>query len=219
MLKWLILFMIITANAAFAEEGDIEVYKPRELIDLSLHLSNTTGDVTSAACNLQIRNSTKDQILNDAMQNTGGGWYNYTYNTSAVGSYFCRYNCSLGSSYAADTCDFVVKGDEKMGLVVMAALILVILVYLWIISNFTTEKLNEHGMIKIALFALVLWALMIPVSFSMATLEDNGGSDRMVSLIDTMYIVMMYLNVAFTAYLVIYMIVSFVRTMQGEKSE
>ena len=82
----------------------------RNIFDLNIHLTNITGEVSGALCQLQIKNESYNDILNATLNEIGGGWYNYTYNTSKTGKYFCRQNCTMGSLYAAATCDFIIVG-------------------------------------------------------------------------------------------------------------
>lgn len=206
--------LLLCVSLVQAQNSELNTYRPGESIDLSIHLTNSTGDVTGANCQVQIRNQTKDVILEATLNEISNGWYNYSYNTSTIGSYNCKQNCTKGDNFAAGTCDFIIKGDDAVPLAAIISLILVILVYLWIISNFTTEKLKDHGLIKTLLFGLILWMLLLPVNFSIESLGQNGATNSMIGIMSTMHLSMIYLNVAFTFYLVIFLIVSFVRSIQ-----
>ncbi len=133
MAKWLILILIVLlAQTVYADKGLIEVYKPDVIFDLSLHLTNSTGDVTGATCNIQIRNETFLVLEDSVMNEIGGGWYNFTYNTSTTGKYLCRQNCTLGTLFTAETCDFVI--DEGFNVILAIIVILVIAFILLILG-------------------------------------------------------------------------------------
>jgi hypothetical protein len=110
-MKTIIIFFILMSAISYADSGLIEVYEPNEIFDLGIHVHNSTSSVTGADCNIQIRNETFGIILDDQMNEIGGGWYNYTYNTSRTGKYFCRQNCTSGGIYSAETCDFIIEGE------------------------------------------------------------------------------------------------------------
>lgn len=92
----------------------VNTYSPNERIDLGIHLSNLTGDVSGASCNIQLRKPIQTTILNAQMGDIGGGFYDYNYSTSTQGYYYCTQNCTLGASYTSGTCDFIISEDENM---------------------------------------------------------------------------------------------------------
>lgn len=206
--------LILCLPFVYAQDSEINVYRPNEVFDLSVHLLNSTGGVEGATCQIAILNESKNLIIEDTLNEISGGWYNYSYNISDVGYYNCRQNCTKGDKYIAGTCDFAIKGDDSVPLAAIISILVVIFVYLWIISNFTTERLKDHGLIKTLLFGLILWILLLPVNFSIETLGQNGATASMISIMSTMHIVMIYLNVAFSFYLVVFLIVSFARSIQ-----
>lgn len=134
-MKWkLLILLIIIMPCVLADKGEIETFKPNEVFDLSIHLSNSTGDVTGANCKVQIRNESFDLLENADMNEINGGWYNYTYNKSQVGKYFCRYNCTQGQLYVAETCDFIIGVDENMALGILVFIPLFIAGFLLVVS-------------------------------------------------------------------------------------
>ena len=140
-MKWpLLILLIIFATSVTADKGLIEVYKPNELFDLGIHLTNTSGEVEGANCDIQIRNETYNVILNDDMNEIGGGWYNYTYNTTEVGKFFCRQNCTYRTSFAAETCDFIIGVDDDMILGMLPLIPLIIAFFLLVVSLMLDSK-------------------------------------------------------------------------------
>lgn len=110
-MKWaIIILMVLCASAVYAE--DFPTYKVKEAFEIAMHLSNATGDVVGANCNVQIRDTNYTVLDNLVMGDAGGGWYNRTYNVSRAGTYICRLNCTQGTYFAADTCDFI--AESKM---------------------------------------------------------------------------------------------------------
>ncbi len=135
MKKWLILILIIFfLPVVIADKGEIEIYKPNEVFDLSIHLSNRTGNVLGANCQAEIRNKSYGVIATITLNEVDGGWYNGTYNTSKVGKYFCRQNCTQGSFFAAETCDFVIGVDDNMALGMLIFIPLFIAGFLLVVS-------------------------------------------------------------------------------------
>ena len=200
------------ATTVYADKGLIEIYKPDEVFDLSIHLTNITGEVTGANCKTQIRNESYDTLENLDMNEIAGGWYNLTYNQSKVGKYFCRQNCTQGDKYTAETCDFVIRGED-MSIAIIIMLGIIILVALWLVKNLSTELLAQHGLIKSAIVLFVFWFLLIPLNFGIESLGFNGASASMINLLSNVHTIMIYLNLLLTAYFIIYVIVSFMRSM------
>jgi len=215
---YLITFLFLI-NIVTADEGLIEAYRPNEVFDLSVHLTNKTGEVLNANCSLQIRNESLNVVLNDDMNEIGGGWYNYTYNTSKVGKYFCRQNCTQGGSYIAGTCDFVIKGVDNMELGIILVAIFVIIVYLFLMIFFTLGSFREHGFVKLLLMLLAFWLLLLPVNIARLTNEFNGGSALITSNLNTLYILMVYVNVFVTFYFFLWFIVQLLKKIGIAKRE
>lgn len=124
MKKLIILLMILCMPVVMADEGLIEVYDQNEVLDLSVHLTNTTGEVEGATCKVTILNTNYTLVYEATMNEIGKGWYNATYKTSNTGKYFCVQNCTKGDLYAAETCDFIIRGDTM----ILAAIITVIVI-------------------------------------------------------------------------------------------
>ncbi len=135
MIKWIpILTIILLLPIVMADEGEIETYKPREVMDLSIHLTNKTGNVAGAVCQIEVRNESYGVIFNTTLNEIGGGWYNGTYNQSRVGKYFCRQNCTMGKSFTAGTCDFIIGVEDNMIFGMLIAIPLFIALFLLVIS-------------------------------------------------------------------------------------
>ena len=117
-------------------------------------LKNITGDVTGATCNVQIRNESYIVLDNFVMEDLGGGFYNATYNTSRIGKFFCRQNCTQGAFFAAETCDFVIEGDEKLAIAITLLLLFVISAYLVLVVIMSRETFSVHGAVKVAMLLL-----------------------------------------------------------------
>ena len=168
----LLILLVLLLPTVLADSGEIEIYKPREVLDLSIHLSNTTGNVGGANCQVEIRNDTYGVIFNTTLNEIDGGWYNGTYNTSKVGKYFCRQNCTQGSFFAAETCDFVIAGDDTMPIAVILTVIFVISLYFFImIKLFTARDFTEHGLIKLLFLMISFWILLLPININPQHIE------------------------------------------------
>lgn len=124
---------IMLATSVLAQERDVDVFDLNEVFDLSIHLSDESGDITGAICQTQIRFanfSVKDEFTNGEI---GGGWYNATYNSSESGTFPCRQNCTKGTDFTSGTCDFKI-GDDNVVIITAIITILVIAFILLIIG-------------------------------------------------------------------------------------
>lgn len=175
----------MTAAAVFADDGLIETYRPNQVFDLSVHLTKrNVGDVTGANCSVQIRNASYDVVLDDVLRETGGGWYNYTYNTSKVGKYYCRQNCTLSGQYNAATCDFLIQGEENMYLGIIFILIFAIIFMLWLAYYVNVQAF------KFMFIAIAIIMLLVLISIGIIIARDNisAGIQDLISTIYSMLI-------------------------------
>jgi hypothetical protein len=118
-LMWIIAILLL--STAIADNGMIETYKPNQNFNLPVHLTNSTGDVLGANCSIEIRQSNYSIILQSIMNEIDGGYYNYSYNLSQMGYYICNQNCTQGTSYTSESCDFKIEGDQML----MAVIVLI----------------------------------------------------------------------------------------------
>ncbi len=214
-MKWPIIFLMILMSASvYAAKGEIEVYRPGEVFDLGVHLTNITGDVTGATCNVQIRNESYIVLDNFVMNEIGNGFYNATYNTSRIGKFFCRQNCTQGTFFAAETCDFVIEGDEKLAIAITLLLLFVISAYLVLVIIMSKETFSVHGAVKVGMLLITIWFLLIPMDAAIK-INEKAGDLGISSSLDMMFIILIYLNVGITFYFIVFMIVGFVRSIQG----
>jgi len=218
MKQWLILFIILMSATVYADKGEIEIYEPKEIFDLSIHLTNETGDVAGANCSIQIRNATLGVILDDNMNEIGGGWYNYTHNQSRAGKFFCKQNCSMGTQFAASTCDFVIEGDENLSIAITLLLIFVIIGYFALIIIMSRETFSVHGVLKSGLSLMTIWFLLVPMDFAIK-INNNAGDLGIASTLEMMFSILIYLNVGITLYFILFMIIGFVRSIQDNLPE
>lgn len=185
-MRWIILIMIILASvsAAFADDGLKETYRPNERFDLNIHLTNITGDVTGANCSIQIRNSSYNAVLDAKMEERIGGWYNYSYNTSKTGDYFCRQNCTQGTLYAAETCDFVIAGGNQVEIAIIF-IMAIVMTFMFIIY-----RLVQVQAIKYLIMSVAVLTLILTINMGMIMAKDNLPSGIQVLLITNYQIVL-----------------------------
>lgn len=213
MKKWMliILFIIIT-NVVIADKGDIEVYKPNEVLDLSIHLTNITGNVIGASCQAEIRNQSYNVIAELTLNEIDGGWYNGTYNTSDIGKFFCRQNCTKDNFFAAETCDFVIEGDKQMPIAVILTVIFIISVYFFILAKlFTERQFTEHGLIKLLFFMIAFWVLLLPLNMAVQYNDFNAGPSVVTDHLNTLYTIIVYLNFFITFYFILWFLVQMLK--------
>ena len=221
MKKWTLIFLLIClAVPVLADQGKIEIYKPKQVFDLSLHLTNESGDVIQADCKLQIRDSAFIVKLDQNMSDKGGGWYNATYNTSSTGSFLCRQNCTQGNFYASNTCDFTIKGDERVPIAISIMMIFVIAVYFLILVRLLTSmEFTEHGMLKILFYVLTFWILLIPVNIAIIYNNDAGGPEGVTTLIELLYQIMVWLNWFISFYFFLWFITKLIKKLNPRGSK
>ena len=128
-------------------------------------------------------------------------------NTQVFGRFFIVYvNNSLQEN---------IREEEvsKMSLSVIITILFVILFYLGMLKLLSDSVFAEHGLIKTAIITLSFWLLLIPMRFAIAYNDELAGPASVSSVIDSLYTVSIYINVAITFYMVIFFIVSFARSM------
>ena len=100
-----------------------------------------------------------------------------------------------------------------MPISVILTLAMIVFVYLWFIRSLNQDVLSQHGLIKSAIFLFVFWFLLIPLNIEISSMTDEGATSSMIAMMNNVHILMIYLNLLMTAYFIIYVIVSFVRSM------
>jgi len=210
----IIIFIILMSAIVTADKGLIEVYKPNEVFDLGIHLTNSSGDVGKANCSVQVRNESLGVILDDIMNEVGGGWYNYTYNNSNVGKYFCRQNCTKDSLYTAETCDFVIKGDENMNTAIIIAVMSILIIYLALIFFFTKNTtFEEHAILRLLFIVSGFWFLLLPLNIAIQINEFNGGSTIITTNLEILMQIMVWVNVLITFYFMLWFLVKIMQKL------
>ncbi len=220
-MKWItIILLMVFFPIVIADRGEIEIYKPNEVLDLSIHLSNRTGNVLGANCQAEIRNDTYGVIFNITLNEIDGGWYNATFNTSKIGKYFCRQNCTQGVFFAAETCDFVIEGDAQMPIAVILTVIFVLGVYFLILGRLLTEReFTEHGLIKLLFYLLSFWFLLLPINMAIQYNDFNGGPPVVTEHLELIYQLMVYLNWFIAIYFVLWIIVQLLKKIGNTKNK
>jgi len=181
-MKWtLIILLIILLPIIMADKGEIEIYKPNEVMDLSIHLSNVTGNVEGATCQAEIRNESYGVIHNVTLNEIGGGWYNATYNQSKVGKYFCRQNCTMGKLFAAETCDFIIGVDDNMALGMLVFIPLFIALFLLIVSWMLDPE--KYWALKLGMILLGFVFIFQAYNFNNLVIDEFFASDNITNAI------------------------------------
>ncbi len=220
-MKWLtIILLIMLMPMVMADSGEIEVYKPREVFDLSVHLSNNTGVVTGATCQAEIRNEDYDVIHNVTLNEIDGGWYNGTYNQSKIGKYFCRQNCTMGALFVAETCDFVIAGEVNMPVAVILVVIFVIFVYFFLLVGlFTARTFSEHGLIKLLFFMIAFWILLVPINMAVLYNNFNGGPVAVTDMLELLHQIMIWLNSFIIVYFILWFLTQMLKKIGNTKNK
>ena len=212
-MKWIILiFLIMMLPIVVAQGGKIEIYRPNEVFDLSVHLTNRTGNVLGATCSAEIRNTSYDVLDTINLNEINGGWYNGTYNNSKIGKYFCKQICTQGTFFVSDTCDFVIEGDKQMPIAVILTVIFVILVYFFILIRLITEReFTEHGLIKLLFYMIAFWILLLPLNMAIQYNHFEGGPVVVTEHLELLYQIMVYLNWFIMVYFILWLLVQLLK--------
>ncbi len=187
----------------------VQTYAPNEVIPLGIHLSNSSGGVVGANCSAQIRDGSLNVIADIVMQEINGGWYNATYNTSQTGYNYCLQNCTLGTSYTADTCDFIVAEDEIMSWVIIFTIFAIITLYLYLTKNiefdlFDSTAWTKHKGISFMFTMMTYWLLFIPLGI----IIEYNTSAVIEGYLTLFYTIMATMNTFFTVYFFAWLIVN-----------
>ena len=224
-MKWqLILMMVLCIGIVYADDGLIETYRPNEVLNLNLHLSNTTGDVSGASCSTRIMlpNYTTIEIIQ--MNELSGGMYNATYNTSNIGNYFCVQNCTQGTSYTSETCDFIIGGGNKVGALIAIVLILigVLIYYIYMAKTMNFEVFDDtnidlgiHNGIKMLLIWGSFWIILIPLNLAMYLTTIYIGSPEIDATLTTFYQFILAANIIISFYILFIIIKRFITKMRA----
>lgn len=221
-MKWTlpILLIMFLPIIAMADRGEIEIYKPNEVLDLSIHLTNRSGDVNQANCQVEIRNETYDVIAEITLNEIDGGWYNGTYNTSRLGKYFCRQNCTANALFVADTCDFIIEGDKQMPISVILTVMFVIGVYFFVLIRlFTDRQFSEHGMVKLLFYLIAFWVMLLPLNMAVQYNDFNGGPSVVTDHLNLLYTIIVWLNYFITVYFMLWFIVQILKKVGNTKNK
>ncbi len=220
-MKWFIsIILIMVLPIVMADRGEIEIYKPNEVLDLGIHLSNRTGNVVGALCQAEIRNNTFGVIFNVTLNEIGGGWYNGTYNTSRLGKYFCRQNCTQGTFFAAETCDFVIEGDQQMPISVALIVISVIGAYFFILSRlFTEREFTESGMVRLLFYLTAFWIVLLPLNIAVQFNTDNGGPVVVTENIGLIHSIIVWLNYFITVYFILWFLIQMMKKIGNTRNK
>ena len=217
-MKWLtiIILGIMFANATFADDGMLETYRPNEVFSLPIHLTNITGEVIGASCftTISFSNYTLKDII--TMNEIGNGYYNATYNTSQIGTYFCKQNCTLGTEYTSGSCDFIIGGGNKVGALIAIVMIIIaiIIYYLYMVKNLNLESLNFKdqselgvgGGIKLLFLIASFWIVLIPLNFAMYLTDIYISNPGISMTLTTLYMFSLAINTLISFYLLFFIL-------------
>lgn len=152
-MRIIILFMfIMLTTPALAQERDVDIFDLNEVFDLSIHLSDETGDITGAECNTEIRDDNFSVIKVIAHNEIDGGWYNATYSSNESGTFPCRHNCTKGTDFTSETCDFKIRTNEKM--IITAIIVILALALIFLIIGIWKQDFN-FGFLSGFLFVII----------------------------------------------------------------
>ena len=126
----ILLMFIILTTFVLAQEKDVDIYDLNEEFDLSIHLSDESGDITGAECQTQIRNINFIVIDTFTNNEVNGGWYNATYSSNSSGIFLCRHNCTKGTDFTSEVCDFKIQDDDTMVIAAIITVLAIALIFL-----------------------------------------------------------------------------------------
>lgn len=197
--------------------------KVLEPINIRTTVFNSTGtmiDITNGiGCVIEVYNKTTQSVLIHSEMDTQNEGFNFTQKFLERGKYnyliYC--NTSTQGGFRTGQLEITESGDpekqDNINYLAMLTLFLVIIIYLYITFYFTSDRMADHGLIKVGLLTASLWFMLLPVRFAYISLLYKGATTGMLNIFDILYTVMIYINVSFTFYMIIFFIISFARRM------
>lgn len=205
------------------------IAQPNQAIDINVHAFNTSSGLLlkndTTSCELNIYNFSGSEKVGAFLDfNSAKEIFNYTINSDILANkqsypFLIHCNTSNVGGFSAGTFIVTQSGvlneTKNAPVIAILALILVIIIYFWIGNNLTMESMAEHGLIKVSLYTGIIWLLLVPIRFSVENLLFTQASSSMIGLMDAFYTAMIWINVAFTFYMIIFLIIGFIRTATG----
>jgi len=205
--------------------------KQNQDFDFRLHLFNVTNGypIKSATCFFHLYNNSGNHIYTGNTSTTehdfdfafmlkGGnfsnvGVYNYIVqcNSSGMGGFV--------SSNFAVTLTGVGQEVSASALPTILAVMFIISVYLILIRFFALELFMEHGVVKLLLLMMGLWFMMFPIAIVREVNVFVVDSINVVGFLDTMYILMMWINIFITTYFILWFITQIFKKLMIHKEK
>lgn|SRR3990167_1852038 len=201
--------------------------KQNQTININVHPFNTSTGLLltnlTTSCELNVFNySGIEKLINKRMvYDAEQELFNLTINSSTFFD-FTYYpfivHCNSSNVGGFSSGSFLVtrNGREEKTFDMTAIIImlsLIVFVYLWFIRTLNQDVLAQHGLVKSSLFVFVFWFLLLPLNLMIESMGQSGASSQMIGMISTAHIAIIYMNVTLTFYFMIYLIVSFVRSI------
>ena len=204
--------------------------------DVTLHthvFNRTTGepvtpDKSDVSCYLHLYNITGQHILQEEMtpdSNTlewkldiGAG------NFSVLGQHsillYCN-NSDIGG-FVSEEFEITQSGlriTDTDTLPAILAVLFVIILYMFLIRFFTLDVFQEHGAIKILLLLMSIWFMLIPVAIVTEVNVVMGGFTGVTELLDTLYMLLMWINIFITFYFIVWFLVQMLKKIGKTKDK
>ena len=104
---------------------------------------------------------------------------------------------------------YVTEQEDFMSVAIIIAVMAIIGVYLYLAKNLTFDVfdglISNHGFIKSLIYILTFWILLFPMGLAIRYNLEINGAGFIDNTLQLMYVVMLYINWIFSAYLPIWL--------------
>jgi len=147
-------------------------------------------------------------------------------NFSSTGTYsfvvWC--NNSGQGGFVSSGFDVTTSGEDEvednMPLIIIGGILVIIILYfIVLIRMFSERQFTEHGLIKMLFYLVAFWVVLIPLAIMSSFLEHYAGPEDVISLINVLYEMMVYLNYFITIYFILWFIIQMLKKVGNTRNK
>ncbi len=145
-------------------------------------------------------------------------------NFSTLGrhSFIINCNSSTTGGFVSSSIFVTETGFEQTdkGMIPLILTVLFVIVfYMFLIRFFVIEIFAEHGAIKMLLLMMTLWFMLIPIGIITEMNTFIAGSPDITSLLETLYMLLMWINIFITFYFIVWFLVQMLKKIGKTKDK
>jgi len=195
-------------------------------VHLNIHVFNksdglSVGEPQGISCYLDLYNATGNHFIDVLEMDRDGVEFDLDIggeNFSDLGSYsfmvYCN-NSNIGGFISAGF-DVTTTGEDEvvdnMPLIIVGSMVLIIALYFVVLIRlFSEREFTEHGLIKMMFHLIAFWAVLIPLNIVVQFLEHYAGPTDVVTSIQNLHEIIVYINYFITIYFVLWLLVQLLK--------